>query len=256
MPCEICGAHPTWYDLSECTRKDCPWETNPGRPIPPLPKELWNPPPVARVTGPKPAKPMGGPKPPLPATMSGNAAQPHSWESKVDKIMEGMSGPKPAMPNAVTPDPATSPATPPKMNWSQIAQKPQPQVAKPPVPPVQPKPAVQSTAKPARTLSKTLEADYDEIMRYVDNMRWEGSHGPSCRIQTKIEWKNKDCRELYLYIKDELHDQKFTYNNKTLYYYVGAIGNWGKAGFRITGHSKPSSQVKNSTTFGVLHVEN
>ena len=102
-------------------------------------------------------------------------------------------------------------------------------------------------------LTKAEQADFDSIMNSVDRMRWEGSHGPSVQVTTRLKWP--DCKHLYLTVKDELHDKNIDGTN--LFYIVGTVGvNWGKAGFRISGHTKAVANIANSQTRGVLHVEN
>lgn len=117
-----------------------------------------------------------------------------------------------------------------------------------------PAPKKEADTGPPPFSSRQVREDYDAIHRKLAEMHWSGRYGPSVQVQTKLKWDVKECRELYLRIKGELHDEKIP--GTRLYYYVGAIGNWGKAGFRITGHSKPAAKVKASETHGVLHVEN
>jgi hypothetical protein len=222
MPCTVCSAWPTWADLSECAKPNCPWELNPGLPIPPLPKSLRDAPLHRPVSPPAPVTPAPATRGPLPAVITLDGAPVHSYAS----LTSGAARPEPV---------ELAPATP---------------VAKPvpaPVPKAAPKP---------RFSSRQIEADYNDIMRAVDAMNWSGNSGPTCHVQTRLEWKNRGCRELYLAVKHDLHDQAFGVGKRTLYYYIGAIGNWGKAGFRISGHSKPLSRIKGSTTCGILHVEN
>ncbi|MEO1494490.1 MAG: hypothetical protein AAFV19_20275 [Pseudomonadota bacterium] len=263
MPCEVCGCHPTWADLAECGDMNCPWTLDVGKPIPPLTPEMMRSPEFSRIT---PAAPMSAPKPvadKVPAVVSTAAPQPHSWDEKVEKLVEGMeppaSNPAPVEPSAsvtTTDAPETERAS--KISWAEMIAKnkdaPAPTAPKKPVAtaaPAQP-------ARPARSLSSSTQAnDFDTIMHYIDEvMVWEGRYGPSCRITTKIDWNLRECRELYLYVKDQLHDRPFYVGKKRLYFYVGAIGNWGKAGFRISGHTKPVAKIKNSATCGVLHIEN
>ncbi|MGH9585077.1 MAG: hypothetical protein ACRD4O_19325 [Bryobacteraceae bacterium] len=110
-------------------------------------------------------------------------------------------------------------------------------------------------SKPPRIINdKTALQDYDEIMKSVQRMNWSGKFGPSVRVETKLKWENAACRELYLKVKEELHDSRIP--GTKLFYYVGGIGNWGKAGFRISGHTKTADKAGDSETNGVLHVEN
>jgi hypothetical protein len=69
------------------------------------------------------------------------------------------------------------------------------------------------------------------------------------RIEDRIECK------LYNSVRADLHDKAFSVGTRTLYYYCGAIGNWGKGRFRISWHSKPTKDVAASQTHGVLHSE-
>lgn len=108
-------------------------------------------------------------------------------------------------------------------------------------------------------LTKTEQADYDAVMNVVlgrtrgAKMQWEGSAGPSVQVTTKLKWP--DCKHLYLTIKDELHDMPIPGTN--LFYFVGTIGvNFGKGGFRISGHTRAVADIAKSQTRGVLHVEN
>lgn len=105
-----------------------------------------------------------------------------------------------------------------------------------------------------RVLDKDTQYDYDAIMKAVDRMNWSGKFGPSVVVETKLKWENAKCRNLYLKVKDELQDSRIP--GTKLYYYLGKIGNWGKAGFRISGHTKTSDKVAQAETHGVLHVEN
>lgn len=97
--------------------------------------------------------------------------------------------------------------------------------------------------------------DCDTIENRLATENWGGRRGfgPEIVITTKLIWSNRDCQSLYLYLKDKYHDTK---TNDGLYYYFGAIGRWGKAGFRISAHSKHSSRIGTSTTYTVLHIGN
>src|SRR5512140_1615934 len=95
-------------------------------------------------------------------------------------------------------------------------------------------------------LTKVEQEDYDAVMNVVlgrtrgASMRWEGSAGPSVQVQTKLKWP--DCKHLYLTIKDELHDAPIPGTN--LFYFVGSVGvNFGKAGFRISGHTRAVADI-------------
>ena len=108
-------------------------------------------------------------------------------------------------------------------------------------------------------LTKVEQEDYDAIMNVVEGrtrgakMRWEGNAGPSVQVRTKLKWP--DCKHLYLTIKDELHDAPIPDTN--LFYFVGSVGvNFGKAGFRISGHTYSTAKIDKSQTRGVLHIEN
>jgi hypothetical protein len=108
-------------------------------------------------------------------------------------------------------------------------------------------------------LNKIQQQDYDAIMDVVlgrtrgASMRWEGKSGPSVQVETRLKWP--DCKALYLTIKDELHDMPIP--NTNLYYFVGSVGvNFGKAGFRISGHTRAVADIAKSETRGVLHIEN
>jgi len=109
---------------------------------------------------------------------------------------------------------------------------------------------------PTRVINDSIaQSDYQQIMAALDRMTWEGSYGPSVRVETKLHRNNPAAVELYQKIKEDLHDKPIS--GLRLYYYVTGLGvSWGKAGFRITGHTKPSNKIANSSTHGVLHVEN
>jgi hypothetical protein len=129
-------------------------------------------------------------------------------------------------------------------------------VVAPPKPKPAPSAAAAATPPAPRFSSRRVQDDYNSIMSAVERNNWSGSFGPTCNVATRLKWEEDDCRELYLAVKDDLHDKAFTAGKLVLYYYVGAIGLWGKSGFRISGHTKPSDNVGNSTTYGVLHIDN
>lgn len=87
-------------------------------------------------------------------------------------------------------------------------------------------------------------------------MTWSGKFGPSAKVETKLNWNNPACKELYLTLKDRYHDKLIPGISRCLYYHFGAIGLWGKAGFRISGHTKTSDEIGQSETLGILRVEN
>src|SRR5688500_5261883 len=66
---------------------------------------------------------------------------------------------------------------------------------------------------------KKAKEDYDAIKAKLLKMVWSGNFGPSVSVETKLKWDNAACRQLYLKLKDELHDKKIP--GKNLYYYVG-----------------------------------
>jgi hypothetical protein len=223
MPCTVCSAWPTWADLSECERAECPWTLDPRLPIPPLPQSLRTPPPNQAISPPAPVRPQPAERGPLPAVVNVVRAPAHSWASLAAAM--AVADAKPKTPAPPKPKPAPTAAA-----------------AAVPVGP--------------RFSSRRIQDDYDNIMRYVRDNNWSGSFGPTCNVDTRLKWEDDDCVELYLAVKDDLHDKSFTFGKRVLYYYVGAIGNWGKAGFRISGHTKPSGNVGNSKTHGVLHIDN
>ena len=115
--------------------------------------------------------------------------------------------------------------------------------------------AVQRTLTPGQ--QRQVESDTRAVEAAMGRMSWSGSFGPSVTVETPLKWENEACRQLYLGLKDTYDDQQIL--GTRLYYYFGAIGNWGKAGFRITGHTKPRDSLragKDVRTAGVLHVEN
>ena len=104
-------------------------------------------------------------------------------------------------------------------------------------------------------MNKQEQSDYDAIMKKVQTMKWNtlGKWGPEMEVGTKLKWPG--CRTLYFAVRDALHNVKIP--EQALYYYVGGVAPAGKAGFRISGHSKPLKDGKvpdKCSTFGVLHI--
>jgi hypothetical protein len=238
MPCNVCSAWPTWADLSECEKPNCPWTLDMSLPIPPLPKSLRDAPLHQAIAPPEPVRPQPPVRGPLPAVINLEEPPVHSHASIMAKTMEAESVAEPvAKAFVATPTPPTPPTP----------IQPKAVVAKPVAPKAPPKP---------RFSTRKIAEDFENIMKHAASTNWSGKFGPSCQVETKLKWENRDCRELYMAVKRDLHDQPFSVGKRTLYYYVGAIGNWGKAGFRISGHTKPKSKIKASETHGVLHIEN
>jgi hypothetical protein len=128
-------------------------------------------------------------------------------------------------------------------------------VVKPPTPvgPALPLPNVVTP----RTLTErqTIE-DFQVIARTVREIKWgqNAGWGPTVTVTTKLRWEGEGI-ELYMRVLEEYQDQRIPDTN--LYYYVGTMGvNFGKAGFRISAHSRPKAQIDKATTYTVLHVEN
>lgn len=110
--------------------------------------------------------------------------------------------------------------------------------------------------KPAR--SRTLNDhgamdDYYLILSDLQRLPYQGSHGPTTFVTTKLKWSNAVCRNLYLKLKDELHDNEAPGGG---YYYFTAVNPTGKSGFRITVHSKPLLKIGKSETLAILHIDN
>jgi|GEM_PF-4411571 len=109
-------------------------------------------------------------------------------------------------------------------------------------------------------LSPAEWADVQIIEAAMNRTQWTKleNWGPSVQIKTRIAWENPSCRRLYMYLKGKYDDRIIPCERKPpLYYYFGAIGHWGKAGFRISGHTKTRAKIKNNChTYGILHVEN
>jgi hypothetical protein len=107
---------------------------------------------------------------------------------------------------------------------------------------------------------RQVDSDISAVEGAMGRMNWSGNFGPSVRVETPLRWENEQCRKLYLTLKQKYDDQIISGSSRPkLYYYFGAIGNWGKAGFRISGHTKQRADLrggKNVRTEGVLHVEN
>jgi hypothetical protein len=108
-----------------------------------------------------------------------------------------------------------------------------------------------------RTLSnrQTLE-DFQLIARKVGEINWgqNAGWGPSMTVTTKLRWEGEGI-ELYMRVLEEYQDKRIPGTN--MYYYVGTMDvNFGKAGFRISAHSRPRAQIDKSKTYTVLHVEN
>lgn len=257
MSCEVCGAHPTWFDLTECEqthkRQNCPWSVDPGRPIPPLPdseRRLLAPKPKAAPASVKPHSPV---LPVMPVTFNSDEPQPHSIEAMSQAIDEAAS-PKPA------PPPASSPNT---GGWGSKSFL---DVLKDaPEPVARPKQAAKPTAvalvAPARAFNLNttqLEQDWASICSYMQNFNWSGDFGGSVMVQTTMGRKTQAGHLLRNFCKQELHDQVIDIgqtHGRRIFFYVTALCPSGKRGFRITGHSHQSGKLSKSVTHGVLHVD-
>lgn len=158
----------------------------------------------------------------------------------------------------VVPTPAPTPAPVPAA-WGSAAARvgSKPAVAPPPA---VPKPVAASSsvaAAPAHGLpAGQAGIDAQLIEKRIATQNWESGagFGPSLQVTTPLKWTDAGCRALYLYLKNKYDDQRIP--NTRLYFYFGAIGNFGKAGFRITAHTKQRAQVAKAKTGTVLHIEN
>lgn len=229
MHCDICKEWPTWAVLCDCDEAKCPWKLDLALPIPPLPKSLRDAPvqavivPPPRIKSPKPVTPH------LQAGITQAIAPVHSYASMVG------AHPQPA---SATVKPVGLPVT--------FA--------------VEPKLLdLNSLPSAPNHLNGTVAGDFDSIMQAVRRMNWSGQSGPTVWVGTPLKWSDRSCRNLYLAVKQVLHDQPIRVGlQSVLYLYVGKIGNWGKSGFRISGHSKNEAALlagKNVDTHGVLHVD-
>lgn len=243
MPCLVCGLWPTWADLSECANANCPWELDYRLPIPPLPKVLRD----APLHQPFSAPPIVQAQPivrgPLSAVVDLSSAPMHSYASMHPPAAQDVSSAASSLPVSFA---------------AAIASTAAPKAPAAPIAPFKTTAAAPTKALPGAGLRfscRQVQDDYDLIMGAVKRMNWSGTHGPTCRVDTQLTWKNGLCRELYTAIKLDLHDVAFMQGKQQLYFYVGALGNWGKGGFRISGHSKPAANIGSSQTHGVLHID-
>lgn len=105
------------------------------------------------------------------------------------------------------------------------------------------------------TERQTIE-DFEAICNKVDNYDFQRNKGfgGSLQVKTPLKWEGEG-KKLYLRVKDKYHDVRIS--GQGLWYFVGTMGlNFGKGGFRISGHTRDTSRIKNSETYGVLHIEN
>jgi len=117
MPCEVCGAWPTWYDLSECQDAKCPW-LDLGKPIPPLPKELRDAPLYEPISPPEMVEPPPVVSGPELVTIQVDSAPVHSHAAVQAASVDATPVQTPAQtpPQAPTPTPALTPAQAPVSN--------------------------------------------------------------------------------------------------------------------------------------------
>lgn len=156
---------------------------------------------------------------------------------------------------APTPTPSAAPSP-----WASAASRvgSKPPTASPAAarPPAASAPAA-AAAAPAHGLpAGQAGIDAQLIEKRIATQNWESGagFGPSLQVTTPLKWTDAGCRALYLYLKNKYDDQRIP--NTRLYFYFGAIGNFGKAGFRITAHTKQRAQVAKAKTGTVLHIEN
>ena len=95
--------------------------------------------------------------------------------------------------------------------------------------------------------------DYNLIMSDLHRLNYQGNYGPTTIVTTKLKWDNKHCRDLYLKLKEDLHDKGAP---KGGFYYLTSVNPKGKSGFRITVHSKQVAKLNNSKTLAILHIDN
>lgn len=101
-----------------------------------------------------------------------------------------------------------------------------------------------------RRLYQQREAQFHWDCVHIDEavaqMDWNGNWGPTVRVQGNLD-------RLRLWAEHKYHHKLIPIRSRKLFYYVGKLRNWGKTGFRISGHTK--TDPSKSTTFGVLHIE-
>ena len=82
-----------------------------------------------------------------------------------------------------------------------------------------------------------------------------GKFGPTVVIQSV----GAQLQAIHAHLKAKWDDKPISLpgvKHFPLYYYFGDLGHWGKAGFRISGHTKKRASVGASSTHGVLHISN
>lgn len=252
MPCAVCNAHPTWADLSECNSPDCPWAVKnwvggAAPAIPPLTAVHMNPPSTPAVQAPV---QVGGP-PPVGQVAAAHIGveQPHAFETTCVGLMAGMAGGDDGGPSSAGPAPGG-------MSWAGMAKlnkaKPAPIAPKKPVVAKKSKtPVAEEWPDAPAHLSAEEAADFETVIEAVNKMNWYGSHGPTVWLKTRLDWKYKSCRRLYLAVKRALHKKGMPGWGDGNTFYVGALRPPGKAGFRISRHRKNDMQGH-----GILHFDN